>query len=90
MKKHALSVSLCLAIVVLAGSAALAADPIKLRVADSFPNGHFIAEKITKPWIADILRRAGKKLDIQYYPAEQLGKSKDLLSLTASGVVDIA
>lgn len=90
MKKHALSVSLCMAIVILAGSAALAADSIKLRVADSFPNGHFIAEKVTRPWIADILKRAGNNLEIQYYPAEQLGKSKDLLSLASSGVVDIA
>ena len=60
MKEHALSVSLCLVIVILAGSAALASDPIKRRVADSFPNGHFIAEKITRPWIADILKQAGK------------------------------
>src|SRR5690606_34652759 len=30
------------------------------------------------------------KVAFQYYPTEQLGKAKDLLSLTVSGVADIA
>lgn len=70
-------------------AAGVAQAQVKLRVADSFPNGHFISEKITKPWIADIQKRAGSAVQLEYYPAEQLGKSKDTLSLTGSGVIDI-
>lgn len=68
---------------------AAAADPVKLRVADSFPVGHYIGEKITKFWIDEVTRRAGGAVAFEYYPAEQLGKAKDLLSLTISGVVDV-
>ena len=88
--KKALWVSLCMAIGIFTANTAVAADSIKLRVADAFPPGHYVSEKITRPWIADILKRTGHKLSIEYYPAEQLGKARDLLSLTASGVVDIA
>ena len=62
---------------------------MKLRVSDSFPNGYFILEKITRPWIAKINERAGKAVNFDYSPAEQLGKAKDVLSLSSSGVVDI-
>lgn len=76
------------AILALAAGAAHG-QAVKLRVADSFPNGHFISEKITKPWIAEVQKRSGNALQLEYYPAEQLGKAKDVLSLTSSGVVDI-
>lgn len=76
-----------MAALLLAGTAW--AEPVKLRVADSFPNGHFISEKITKPWIAKIQERTKGELALEYYPAEQLGKAKDILALTGSGVVDI-
>lgn len=90
MKKTTIALWTCVALgLALGASRAEAQQPIKLRVADSFPNGHFIAEKITKPWIAKIHERVGKDVQIEYYPAEQLGKAKDVLSLTASGVVDI-
>jgi len=84
MKKQVLVLALA---AVFGSTAALA--QVKLRVADSFPNGHFISEKVTKPWIAKIHERAGDALKLEYYPAEQLGKAKDVLSLTGSGVVDI-
>ena len=70
------------------GGAAFA-EPVKLRVADSFPAGHYIGEKITKVWMADATKRANGALAFEYYPSEQLGKAKDMLSLTTSGVVDI-
>ena len=73
----------------LAAASVASAEPVKLRVADSFPNGHFIAEKVTKPWIAKIQQLVPKDVVIEYYPAEQLGKAKDVLSLTGTGVVDI-
>jgi TRAP-type C4-dicarboxylate transport system substrate-binding protein len=60
-----------------------------LRVADSFPTGHYIAENQTKPWMEKVKELTGGKVGFQYFPAEQLGKAKDLLSLTQTGVVDI-
>ena len=66
-----------------------AAAETKLRIGDSFPNEHFIVQKLTRPWIERIKELAGDELKLEYYPAEQIGKAKDLLSLTATGVIDI-
>lgn len=88
MKQKAFGLLACM-VALASGSSTAMAQAVKLRVADSFPNGHFIAEKITKPWIAKINERVGKVANLEYYPAEQLGKAKDVLSLTSSGVVDI-
>ncbi len=88
MNRKALGLLACMGALVLGSSTAMA-QAVKLRVADSFPNGHFIGEKITKPWVAKINERAGKFVNLEYYPAEQLGKAKDVLALTGSGVVDI-
>ena len=65
------------------------AQPLKLRVADSFPAGHYIAETATKYWMAEVTRATNNAVVFEYFPAEQLGKAKDLLALTVSGVVDI-
>ncbi len=62
---------------------------IVLRVADSFPVGHYIAEQAAKHWMALVKKASGGAVDFEYYPAEQLGKAKDLLALTLSGVADI-
>jgi TRAP-type C4-dicarboxylate transport system substrate-binding protein len=72
---------------------ALAATPAlaqqKMRVADSLPVGHFFAEYGTKFWMAEVERLTGGKVSFEYYPSEQLGKAKDLLTLTQAGVADI-
>lgn len=88
MRRNIFGLLACSAVLLWGSSAALG-QGVKLRVADSFPNGHFIGEKITKPWVAKINERAGKLVNLEYYPAEQLGKAKDVLALTGSGVVDI-
>ncbi|MCW0234712.1 MAG: TRAP transporter substrate-binding protein DctP [Ferrovibrio sp.] len=61
----------------------------KMRVADSLPVGHFFAEYGTKFWMAEVERMTNGKVGFEYYPSEQLGKAKDLLSLTQTGVADI-
>lgn len=66
-----------------------AAQEIKLRVADSLPVGHYIANYTIKPWMAAVTAATGGRVTFEYFPAEQLGKAKDLLALTSSGVVDI-
>ncbi|HEX6959936.1 MAG TPA: TRAP transporter substrate-binding protein DctP [Ferrovibrio sp.] len=61
----------------------------KLRVADSLPVGHFFAEHGTKFWMAEVERLTKGKVKFEYYPAEQLGKAKDMLTLTQTGVADV-
>ncbi|MGF7160990.1 TRAP-type C4-dicarboxylate transport system substrate-binding protein [Rhodoligotrophos appendicifer] len=81
---------LCLALpILLLAPAAEGQEKQTLRVADVYPAGHFVAEALTKPWMKEVEARTGGAVTFQYFPAEQLGKGKDLLSLTQSGVADI-
>jgi TRAP-type C4-dicarboxylate transport system substrate-binding protein len=61
-----------------------------LRVADSLPVGHFFAERGLKAWVEEVRRLTGNAITLQHFPAEQLGKAKDLLQLAMTGVVDMA
>src|ERR1700679_1866613 len=79
-----------MAFAAMAPNSARADEPtITLRLADSLPVGHIIHEAVTKPFIEAVEKRTDGKVKIAHYPAEQLGKAKDLLRLTQSGVVDI-
>lgn len=75
---------------VLTGSALAQDKKIVLRVADSFPANHYIVEYATKFWMDSVTKATGGAVTFEYYPSEQLGKAKDLLALTQSGVTDIA
>ena len=63
---------------------------VKLRVADSFPSGHYVPNYLIKPMMDRIKADKSLGVEFEYYPAEQLGKSRDMLSLTQAGLVDIA
>ena len=65
------------------------ADAVTLKVADSFPVGHFIPKGATIPFMEEVTKRTGGKVKFEYYPAQQLGKATDLLNLTVSGVTEI-
>lgn len=78
-----------LAMMMGAAQVSYAANPIKLRVADSFPSGHYIPKALTQPFMDEVKRLSNNAVDFEYYPAEQLGKAKDMLSLAQSGVADI-
>ena len=67
-----------------------AAQEITLRLADSLPNGHAIHEATAKPFMEAVTKATGGRVKFQHFPAEQLGKAKDMLTLTQTGVVDIA
>lgn len=79
--------ALALAILPLAVQPA-AAQEIELRAADSLPTGHYIARSLIEPFMERVNERTGKT-EFAYFPAQQLGKAKDLLSLTQTGVTDI-
>jgi TRAP-type C4-dicarboxylate transport system substrate-binding protein len=68
---------------------AQAADPINLRVADSFPKGHFILKVLLEPWMEEVKKRTSGAVTFEHYPAQQLGKAADMLKLTQTGVADI-
>jgi TRAP-type C4-dicarboxylate transport system substrate-binding protein len=68
---------------------AMAAETISLRVGDVYPVGHYMAKALVQVWMDAVKAKLGDQVDLQYFPASQLGKGPDLLSLTQSGVVDI-
>jgi TRAP-type C4-dicarboxylate transport system substrate-binding protein len=73
----------------LAATPLLAPAQMMLRAADSLPVGHFFAEQGLKFWVAEVRRQTGNAIDLQHFPAEQLGKAKDMLQLAMTGVADI-
>jgi TRAP-type C4-dicarboxylate transport system substrate-binding protein len=80
-----------LAVAVLCATGGAFAQTTKIKIADSFPVGHYLPKYFTMPMIERLKRNPDAKgYEFEYYPAEQLGKAKDLLALTQSGVVDIA
>lgn len=86
MKLTTLATALAAALALAAGTAAA---QTKLRVGDSLPVNHFFAEQATKFWMQEVTKKTSGAVEFEYYPAEQLGKAKDLMSLTQSGVIDI-
>lgn len=78
------------ALAIIASMAAPASAQVTLKVADSFPVGHYVTEYMTKPWMEEVTAKTNGKVKFEYFPAEQLGKLKDMLMLAQSGVTDIA
>ena len=72
-------------------AAAPASAQTKIKIADSFPVGHYLPKYFTMPMVERLKADpAAKGYEFEYYPAEQMGKAKDFLSLVQSGVIDIA
>lgn len=65
------------------------AQTITLRIADSFPQGHVFHQVLTWPYIKEVEAASNGQIRFQHFPGEQLGKAKDMLMLTQSGVIDI-
>ncbi|CAM5791720.1 TRAP transporter substrate-binding protein [Ottowia pentelensis] len=70
------------------GVSVQAADTIKLKYANSYPTGH-PSDLRAKEFIAEVEKLSGHKIEISYFPAEQLGKAKDMLSVCGKGIADI-
>lgn len=91
MSKFFDTAALALAATVCATGAAWAQTPIKIKIADSFPVGHYLPRYVTTPMMERLKANpAAKGIEFEYYPAEQMGKAKDFLALVQSGVIDIA
>lgn len=65
------------------------AQTVELKLADRLPQDHYIARYATNYWIEEVHKATGNAVKITRYAAERLGKSKDMLTLTRAGVVDM-
>jgi len=75
------------ALAALGGGAA--AQTLTIKVADSLPVGHYASAYTVDVWMKEVKKQAGDRIAFEYFPAEQLGKAKDMLALTQSRVTDI-
>tara|TARA_R110002049_G_scaffold188683_2_gene357174 strand:- start:734 stop:1753 length:1020 start_codon:yes stop_codon:yes gene_type:complete len=64
------------------------AQEFNLRVADSFPTTHQYS-KNTQEWLDLITERTDGRITFDYFPAEQLAKSADLLDAAQNGLADM-
>src|SRR4051812_50138574 len=69
---------------------AAAQEKITLRLAESLPAGHVIHELVAKPFMELVTEATNGQVTFQHYPAEQLGKAKDMAQLTVAGVADVS
>lgn len=88
LTRNALCGGLITTLLAVASAGALAQDPVKLRVADSLPGKHQVVRYL-KDWMDQVSKATGGQVQFEYFGSEQLGKAKDLLSLTLNGVADI-
>ncbi|WP_077215167.1 TRAP transporter substrate-binding protein DctP [Bacillus dakarensis] len=65
-------------------------EQITLKLASFFADTTTTYTDFVKPWIERVTERTNGKVQIEYYPSEQLGKAGDLLGLTADNVADIS
>lgn len=69
---------------------ALAQDKVTLKFADWMSLSHYTVSEAAIPFMDKVRELSGGNIEIQHFPAEQLGKAKDALSLVQSGIADIA
>lgn len=65
------------------------AQTLTLKVADSYPTGHYISAEGARPWMDRITELTNGDVQFQYFPASQIGTVADLPTLTRTGVTDI-
>src|SRR5215212_11002589 len=81
---------LAASIVAASTSPAISQEKVTIRLADSLPNGHVIHELVAKPFMELVSKASNGQVTFQHFPAEQLGKAKDMAQLTVAGVADLA
>ncbi|MDD2737226.1 MAG: TRAP transporter substrate-binding protein DctP [Desulfuromonadaceae bacterium] len=90
MKKRIGLVSMFIVLAVATRGIGAQQEVITLKLADSVPVTHLNATVVAKTFIDRVTQLTNGRVKIQYFPAEQLGKQKDLLNLNSQGVADIA
>ena len=73
-----------------AATEAGAEEVTTLPVADSFPASHYLVKNGIQAWMMEVTERTKGAVRFQYFPAQQLEKAADLLSLAQTGVVQVS
>lgn len=85
MKLKTTTIAFCAAT---AMSPALAQE-VTLKIADSLPADHIITQNTTDVFMQRVKEELGDRVAFEHYPAQQLAKAKDILSITQAGIADI-
>lgn len=64
-------------------------ENIKLKVADIYSNTHYISKGSVQVWMKRVTELTNGKVQFQYFPSEQIGKSADMLDVVSKGVADV-
>ncbi len=86
MKMKFSYLSLCAAF---AAAAPVAAQEVTIKIADSLPADHIITQYTTNVFMERVKEELGDRVAFEHYPAQQLAKAKDILSITQAGIADI-
>lgn len=70
------------------GSAANAADPIKLTYSNFFPATH-VQSKLAEAWCKEVEKRTDGKVVVEYFPGQTLTKAKVVYDGVVQGLSDI-
>lgn len=62
----------------------------KFKVADVFPISHPVSVYGIKPWMKRVTEMTNGRVQFDHFPAEQLGKAKDMLKVVQSKVAQIS
>lgn len=65
------------------------AQEVTLKIADSLPADHIITQNTTDVFMERVKEELGDRVAFEHYPAQQLAKAKDILSVTQAGIADI-
>ncbi len=65
------------------------AQTLELKLADRLAQDHYVARYATHFWMDEVAKGTNGAVKISRYPSERLGKSKDMLALTRSGIADM-
>jgi TRAP-type C4-dicarboxylate transport system substrate-binding protein len=68
---------------------ASAQEVVSLRVADHYAQSSLTRQYTIQHFMDLVKERSGGRIEFQYFPSEQLGKARDMLSLTQQGAIDI-
>ena len=77
MRKNLIRLAAALAL-----SLPISVHALELKVADSFPAGHYLVRLMLKPWMDEVTKRTNGAVTFTYYPNQQIGKAADMLRLT--------
>lgn len=92
MNQTKLFLTACVSVALTAGSIATAnaQDNVTLRFADWMPESAFTTSYGAKAFMKKAEELSEGRISFQYFPAEQLGKGSEALTLLNSGVADVA